>query len=55
MESRRMVLRKLFLGKEWRHRCREWTCGHSVGRREWAKCRLQPQHMHNAVCKIDSW
>ena len=24
----------LFSGKEWRHRCREWTCGRSGGGRE---------------------
>ena len=31
MESRKMVLMNLFAGKEWRHRCREWTCGHREG------------------------
>ena len=35
MESRKMALMNLFLGKEWRHRCRERTCGHRVGDREW--------------------
>ena len=30
-----MVLMNLFVRKEWRRRCREWTCGHSGGRREW--------------------
>ena len=29
MESIKMVLMKLFAGKEWRCRCREQTCGHS--------------------------
>ena len=29
MESRKMILMKLFSGKEWRHKCREWTCGHN--------------------------
>ena len=29
-----MVLINLFSGKEWRHRWREWTCGHSGGGRE---------------------
>ena len=24
-----MILMKLFSGKEWRHKCREWTCGHN--------------------------
>ena len=27
-----MALLNLFAGKEWRHRCREWTCGHSRDR-----------------------
>ena len=35
IESRKMVLMNLFAGKEWRHRCREWTCGCSTGRRAW--------------------
>ena len=30
-----MVLTYLFAGKEWRLRCREWTCGPSGGRRGW--------------------
>ena len=39
MESRKMVLMNLFIGKEWRHRCGEWTCVHSGRRREWDKVR----------------
>ena len=35
-ESKKMVSMNLFVGKEWRHRCRKWTCG---GRREWDKWR----------------
>ena len=27
-----MILMNLFAGKEWRHRCREETLGHSEGR-----------------------
>ena len=34
MESRKMVLMNLFEGNEWRHRCREWICGHSQGWRD---------------------
>ena len=37
--SRKMVLMNLFSGKEWRCRCREQTCGHSRGRREWDEWR----------------
>jgi len=32
-EIRKIALIKLFVGKEWGCRCREWTCGHSDGRR----------------------
>ena len=28
-KSRKMIFMNLFSGKEWRRRCREWTCGHS--------------------------
>ena len=38
-ESRKMILMNLFSGKEWRHRHREQTCGHSRGRRGWDKLR----------------
>ena len=34
MESRKIVLMNLFAGKEWRHRCREWTCKHGGKGRE---------------------
>ena len=39
MESRKMVLLNLFAGKEWRHRHRERTCGHSGGKRGWDEWR----------------
>ena len=32
MESRKIVLMNQFAWKEWGHRRREWTCGHSRGR-----------------------
>ena len=28
-----MVQMNLFAGQEYRHRCREWTCGHGEGGR----------------------
>ena len=31
MESRKIVLRNLFTGKQWRHRHREQTYGHGEG------------------------
>ena len=34
-----MVLMCLVAGKEWRCRCREWTCGHSAGRKGWDEMR----------------
>ena len=33
MEPRKMVLMKLFAGKQWRHRHREQTSGHGGGGR----------------------
>ena len=35
MESRKMVLMKLFAGQQWRHRHREQASGHNWGRRGW--------------------
>lgn len=32
IRQNKMVLMNLFAGQKWRHRCREWTCGHSGGR-----------------------
>ena len=34
MESIKVVLMNLFAGKEWRCRCRAWTCGYSGGHSE---------------------
>ena len=39
MESRKIALMTLFAGKEWKHKCKEWTCGHSVGESEWDEWR----------------
>ena len=44
---------KLFAGKEWRQRCREWTYGHRGGGREWDKCRMQHQYIYIVQCKLD--
>ena len=43
-----MVLMNLFAGKEWRFRYREWTCGHSGGRKEWDKWRKQHPGTYSA-------
>ena len=37
----KMVLMNLFAGKEWRHRYREKTYGHSEERKEWDEQRKQ--------------
>ena len=34
MKSRKMALMNLVAGKQWGHKYREWTCGHSGGRKE---------------------
>ena len=41
MESRKWktIQMNLFVGKEWRHRHREQTCGHRWGRRGWDEWR----------------
>ena len=40
-ESRKMGRMDLFAGQEWRHRCREQTCGHGGERRGWDEVRAQ--------------
>ena len=70
MESRAMVLMNLFAGKEWRRRCKEWTCGPSVGRRGWdevSKCidivcvqppasgKLPSDPGSSAGCSVTTW
>ena len=40
-------------GQQGRHRCREQTCGHRVGRRGWDKWSEQHGNMCTIVCKID--
>ena len=42
---------KLFAGKEWRHRGRERTYGHSGGRKEWDAWRKQDQYTHTTMGK----
>ena len=44
-------------GKEWRCRCREWTCGHSGKGNEWDKWRKSHPHVYTTLCKMDgaSW
>ena len=41
-----MALTNLFAGKEWRCRCRGWTCGHTRERKGKDKLRKQHGHTH---------
>ena len=50
----KMILMNLSAGQEYRHRCREWTYGHSRVKREWDKFREQHWHIYTTMCKIDS-
>ena len=47
MESRKIVLMNLFVGKEWRHRCREWTFGHRDAERGRMEKVALTQHCKN--------
>ena len=51
MESRKMLPMNLFVGKDWRGRCREQTCGHSRGRKGWDPLRKWCWHSHTLMCK----
>ena len=55
MESRKMVLRNLFSGQQWRNRHREQPCGH--GRGEEGEGEMYGEsnvEIYNTICKIDS-
>ena len=58
MESRKMVLMKLFAGQQWRHRHIEQTYGHSAagggGRGEGGMYRESNMETYITICKIDS-
>ena len=54
MESRRMVLKNLFPGQQWRNRHREQTCGHGEGERESEMYAKSNMETYIAICKIDS-
>ena len=56
MESRKMVLMKLFAGQQWRHRNREQTYGHGVGGEEEEGRMYGENNMETyiTICKIDS-
>ena len=54
MESRRMVLKNLFPGQQWRNRHREQTCGHGEGERESEMYAKSNMETYITTCKIDS-
>ena len=54
MESRKMVLKNLFTGKQWRNRHREQTYGHGERGREGEMYGKSNMETYIAVCKIDS-
>ena len=49
MESRKIVLKNLFTGKQWRNRHREWTYGHGERGGEgemYGKSNMETLHYH---------
>ena len=49
------LLMNLSSGQEWRHRCREWACGPSCGRRRWDQLGEWHGNTHTATCEAGSW
>ena len=54
MEARKMVLKNLFTGKQWRNRHREQTYGHGERGGEGEMCGKGNMETYITVCKIDS-
>ena len=54
MEFRKMVLRSLFAGQQWRCRLRGQTCGHR-GEEEGGTQGERHGDMYIAICKIGRW
>ena len=55
MESRKMILMKLFAGQQWRNRHRDQTYGHGGrGGGEGNVYGESNMKIYNATCKIDS-
>ena len=54
MESRKMVLKNLFTGRQWKNRYREWTYGHGERGREGEMYGKSNMETYIAICKIDS-
>ena len=54
MESRRMVLKNLFTGQQWRNRHREQTYGHKEREREGEVYAKSNMETYITICKTDS-
>ena len=54
MESRRMVLKNLFIGQQWRKRQREQTYRHGERGGEGEMCGESNMETYITICKIDS-
>jgi len=54
MESRRMVLKNLFTGQQWRNRHKEKTYGHGVRGGEGEMNAKSNMETYITICKIDS-
>ena len=54
MESRKMILKNLFTGQEWRKRHREQTYGHREKRGEGEIYEKSNMETYITICKIDS-
>ena len=54
MESRKMVLRNLFTGQQWRNRHREQTYGHGEGVGEGEMYRKSNTETYVTIYKIDN-
>ena len=53
MESRKMVLKNLFTGQQWRKRHREQTFGHGERGGEGEMYGKSNRETHITICKID--
>ena len=54
MESRKMVLKNLFTGQQWRNRHREQTYGHGERGKEGEMYGKNNMETYITICKIDS-
>ena len=52
---KKMILMNIFAGKEWRRKCREWTCRHREGGGQWDKWKVASAYMYSIRGKMDGW